>query len=195
MRSGSARTLRNSLRCFSSPHFRFVRSQAILTCGQAVSGSISQPGQTRSYTLTVAAGDVVRINQQTTAGMLRPWLELFDPTGTRVANNWWIEQQLNAPGTYVLLVRDTDQNRTGTYALRWLGPAPDARLFAHAGHAGSRADRPFPDYRSDHRHRDAVRRRGPARLPECRCGNQGRRRYDSQERSTLHDCYSWRAYL
>jgi len=89
-----------------------------ISCGQVLSGSISAADQIDTYTFTASANDVVTIRANRTSGSLTPYVELYGPSGTRVAGpGAQINTTLTASGTYVLLMMDYSYVYTGNYLL------------------------------------------------------------------------------
>jgi hypothetical protein len=69
-------------------------------------------------TFDVVAGEIVRLRSDKVGGASDPYLELFDPAGVRVAQNWnEINATLASAGTYTLLMRDGYYWRTGSYGI------------------------------------------------------------------------------
>lgn len=96
-------------------------AQTPMTCGQAVSGTISAAKQKDSYTFSGAAGDRVTIRAAATSGSLMPYLELFGPTGQRVGTGAVgpLDATLSATGTHTVSVSDISSTNTGGYTLVW----------------------------------------------------------------------------
>jgi len=97
-----------------------------ITCGQAISGSLSAAGQQNFYTFTATAGDKVTIRLIKTLGALQPQLELYDGTGAKIGsgysysgNDVVIDKSLSAAGAYTLVVSDYGNDATGNYNLTW----------------------------------------------------------------------------
>lgn len=103
-----------------------------ISCGRAVSGTITYQNASNYYVFTVADNDVVTIRASRTSGNIQPQLELYNSSGTRVASGSLVasgsgsydnaEFQINgtlAAGTYTLLVRDYNGSYTGDYLLYW----------------------------------------------------------------------------
>jgi hypothetical protein len=97
-------------------------SSTPISCGQVLSGSISAADEIDMYTFTVSANDKVTIRTRKTSGNLNLNIELYNPSGTRIAGpagSIETPLTLTAAGTYVLLVRDSSYINTGNYLLYW----------------------------------------------------------------------------
>ncbi|OGW16910.1 MAG: hypothetical protein A3G93_08880 [Nitrospinae bacterium RIFCSPLOWO2_12_FULL_45_22] len=91
-----------------------------ISCGQAVPGPISTPGELDFYTFTANAGDVVMIRLVRTSGPLSPYMELYDAKGEKLGTgNNRIEKRIETSGTFSIMVSDSSGSRTGGYGLIW----------------------------------------------------------------------------
>jgi YD repeat-containing protein len=90
------------------------------TFGQVLSGSISNGDEIKTYAFSASANDIVSIRTVKTSGTFTPYLELYNPSGSRIqeAPNQ-IDTTLTAAGTYTLFVRDQNYINTGSYAVTW----------------------------------------------------------------------------
>ena len=97
-----------------------------ITFGQLVTGTISSAGQVNRYTLTASAGDIADFTMDTTSGTINPKIQLVDSTGTVVTANGTCcgatdlevnQVQLNAGGTYTVLISDSYNANTGDYVV------------------------------------------------------------------------------
>ena len=63
-------------------------AQTSISCGQTVTGSISGIGATNEYNLDISANDRVSIRATKTGGnyFFNPYLELYAPNGSKIAN-------------------------------------------------------------------------------------------------------------
>ncbi len=98
-----------------------------LNFGQTVTGTISSPGQKNDYTLVANANDVVDFTMVATSGNLSPEIQVYNPTGGLVAQNWnygcsGSTLELNSvtlpvSGTYTVVISDCSGSNTGSYNL------------------------------------------------------------------------------
>jgi len=93
-----------------------------ITCGQVLLGSISSSDEIDFYTFTAPANDTVNIRIfNSSGGSFLPYLELYGPSGSRVAGPIsGIGMTLTASGTYTIMVRDNYRIYTGNYVLTWV---------------------------------------------------------------------------
>ncbi len=104
-------------------------AQTPLTCGQAVTGSITVPGERDTYSFPATAGDAVTLRVIRTSGSFIPDLELYDATRRRLnytnnggpypSNGVGIDTTLTAGGTYTVVVYDHGNTQTGSYNRTW----------------------------------------------------------------------------
>lgn len=93
---------------------------AQLINGQAVSGSISVPGEQDTFTFDANAGDVITIRPITTDNQLLIlfYLELYAPDGSEIASDFfYIDQALPASGRYTLILKEYFGKKTGSYSI------------------------------------------------------------------------------
>jgi len=89
-------------------------------CGQMVSGSITGAGQMVAYTFTGSANDGITIRIRKTSGTFSPYIELYNPSGTRIGGpSNQINVTLSVTGEYTILVRDQNNLNTGGYIITW----------------------------------------------------------------------------
>jgi YD repeat-containing protein len=94
-----------------------------VACGTTIAGAISAANAFRYYSATANAGDILRLLFTRTSDNFNPQVELFDPTGTRVAANSDVTLKSAAGGTYLVLVSpSTTAVETGSYALAFQRP-------------------------------------------------------------------------
>jgi len=110
-----------SLQCANHPGNPFS-----LAYGSLFQGAIGNVSEMVAFRFEALAGDIVLMRINRTSGTMNPYLELFDPTGKRVATKGplypyeraeILDQTLTVAGKYTLFVRDDDGNQTGMYAL------------------------------------------------------------------------------
>jgi len=91
-----------------------------LPCGGGRSGVITAPGETHAYSFQVAAGDRITARVARTSGSFTPYLELYDATGAKLAQEFArIDRLLDSAGLMTLLVGDSRRDRLGGYAVAW----------------------------------------------------------------------------
>ena len=89
-------------------------------CGQPVSGVVNGAGQINIYTFTASANDAITIRTRKTSGTLSPYVELYNPSGTRIGGpGSQINATLSEAGVYLILMRDQFNLNTGDYILAW----------------------------------------------------------------------------
>jgi YD repeat-containing protein len=94
-----------------------------LACGGTTGGSLAGTNQFRYYSLAADAGDTVRLLFTKTSDNFSPVVELFDPTGTRLAANSDVTQKVSAGGNYLVAVSPSTTNiETGSYTLAYQRP-------------------------------------------------------------------------
>ena len=92
-------------------------SPAALTCGQTTLRQANLPGQLDALTFPAIGGDLTTIRLATRSGSYSPFVELYNPAGTRLStsSNGLLRSVLPADGTYTLLVRDRGATNVGSY--------------------------------------------------------------------------------
>jgi len=96
---------------------------APLTCGGSVAASLTPSNQYRYYTANASAGDVLRLIFTRLSDNFSPQVELYDPTGARLAQTSDILQKAAAAGSYLVIVSpSTISAQTGTYNLAFQRP-------------------------------------------------------------------------
>lgn len=101
-----------------------------ITYGTTLQDSIVLIAELDAYTFDGTAGDVVIIRMTRSSGFLDPFLELFDPAGTRIAEDQGYPQaeigplSLESTGSYTILASDYDGDDTGNYSLTLIGTPP-----------------------------------------------------------------------
>jgi YD repeat-containing protein len=91
-----------------------------------MTGSISTVGEKDNYTFTASANDKVTIRAVVTSGNMNPYLELYNPSGAKIAYSYSysgnytnIDKVLITGGTYTIVVYDDVNDETGNYNLTW----------------------------------------------------------------------------
>ncbi|HOW73249.1 MAG TPA: thrombospondin type 3 repeat-containing protein [Phycisphaerae bacterium] len=100
-----------------------------ISSGQILRGDIDDPLDTDVFTFEGIAGHRVHIVVTVSSGLLSPYIRLYAPGSSSWYNRDWgklddpaiMEQQLQTPGTYTILVTDSSLNETGTYRLSLQG--------------------------------------------------------------------------
>ena len=99
-------------------------------CGNTTSGALSAANQFRYYSIAADAGDVMRVLFTRTNDNFNPQVEIFDPTGARIAANSDVSQKVSAAGPYLLLVSpSTSSIETGSYTIAYHGRTIPALRF------------------------------------------------------------------
>jgi hypothetical protein len=95
-----------------------------IACGQAIDGSIDLKGESDTYRISGAAGDVVKIDTETVGGMLDACWEFYDPAGASLGNVCGADSRTlaTALGRYTLRVHDNGENHTGDYSVTLCNP-------------------------------------------------------------------------
>jgi YD repeat-containing protein len=94
-----------------------------LACGGTTGGSLAGAGQFRYYSTAAAAGDVLRLLFTKLTDNFSPQVEVYDPTGARVASSLDITYKVPADGNYLVLVSPTSSSgESGSYALSFQRP-------------------------------------------------------------------------
>jgi len=96
-----------------------------ISCGQPVTGSLSDPVQLDVYLLTANAGDKITLRLARTSGSFDPYLELYSSVGASIASSSdpyptpILNATLTLSGTYTVIVSDHYRFKTGAYTLVW----------------------------------------------------------------------------
>ncbi len=116
-----------------------------LTNGENQTGTIDV-GDLDMWTFTATEGDriVLQLGELTGASGFTPMIELFAPSGARLAADSdgsvaRLDAQAAVSGTYTVLVSDFNQSGTGTYQLH-LGKVPGAFVVPAGDEGGALAD-------------------------------------------------------
>jgi YD repeat-containing protein len=96
---------------------------APLACGGATAGALSPSNQFRYYTLAANAGDILRLIFTSIGDNFSPQMEIFDPSGARIAAKSDVTQKATAGGNYLVLVSPSTSNtETGAYSVAFQRP-------------------------------------------------------------------------
>jgi len=96
---------------------------APLACGGATAGALSPSNQFRYYTLGASAGDTLRLIFTSVGDNFSPQVEIFDPSGARIAAKSDVTQKAAAGGNYLVVVSpSTSTTATGAYSLAFQRP-------------------------------------------------------------------------
>ncbi len=96
---------------------------APLVCGGSTTGALSASSQFRYYTLAADAGDLLRLLFTRISENFSSQIEIFDPTGTRIAASSDVTQKVSAAGNYLVAVSpSTSLTETGTYSVAFQRP-------------------------------------------------------------------------
>jgi YD repeat-containing protein len=94
-----------------------------LACGASTAGALGPGNQFRYYTLAANAGDTLRLIFTRISENFSPQMEVFDPTGARIAANSDVTQTAAAGGNYLLVVSPaTSATETGAYSVAFQRP-------------------------------------------------------------------------
>ncbi|HEY2016823.1 MAG TPA: RHS repeat domain-containing protein [Bryobacteraceae bacterium] len=94
-----------------------------LACGGSVTASLSPSGQFRYYLATASSGDLMRLVFNRLSDNFTPQIELFDPSGTRLAQTSDISQRAATDGSYLVVVSpSTSSGETGSFAVAYQRP-------------------------------------------------------------------------
>jgi YD repeat-containing protein len=94
-----------------------------LACGASTPGTLSPSNQFRYYTLAASAGDILRLLFTPISGNFSPQMEIFDPTGARLAATYDVTQNAAASGNYLVAVSpNTSSTATGAYSVAFQRP-------------------------------------------------------------------------
>jgi YD repeat-containing protein len=92
-------------------------------CGGTTTGALSPANEFRYYTIASDAGDIQRVLFTRTSDNFSPQIEIFDPTGARIAANSDVTQKVTAAGNYLILVSpSTSSAETGSYSIAYQRP-------------------------------------------------------------------------
>lgn len=94
-----------------------------LECGGSTTASLSAASGFRYYTAAANAGDTLRMIFTRISSNFSPQIEIFDPTGLRVAASSDITQTVNATGNYLVVVSPSTSNgEVGSYTIAYQRP-------------------------------------------------------------------------
>jgi YD repeat-containing protein len=94
-----------------------------LQCGGSVTASLSATRQFHYYLAGANAGDVMRLIFTKISANFSPQMELFDPTGTRIAATSNITQKAKTGGAYLVVVSpSTTASETGSFTVAFQRP-------------------------------------------------------------------------
>jgi hypothetical protein len=95
-----------------------------LACGETATGSISQPGQSRTYAVSGQTGDVVAIDTLEVGGALNACWEFYDPAGTSLGGVCGMADRTLATdlGVHTVRVYDSGENDTGDFQITLCNP-------------------------------------------------------------------------
>ena len=94
-----------------------------LACGGSTTGALSASNQFRYYTLAANADDVLRLLFTRISENFSSQIEIFDPTGARIAASSDVTQKVSAAGNYLVVVSpSTSLTETGTYSVAFQRP-------------------------------------------------------------------------
>ncbi len=94
-----------------------------LACGGSATSSLSLSSQYRYYTLAANTGDLMRLIFTPISDNFSPQIELYDPSGTRLASNSNISQKAAATGNYLAIVGPSNSaGQTGAFTAAYQRP-------------------------------------------------------------------------
>jgi len=94
-----------------------------LQCGGSTDGSLSSANQFRYYVAAATAGDILRAIFTRISGNFAPQIEIFDPTGLRLAANSDVTQAVSGTGNYLFVVSPSTSNgESGSYTIAYQRP-------------------------------------------------------------------------
>jgi len=94
-----------------------------LQCGGSTTASLSAANQFRYYVAGANAGDVMRLIFTKISANFSPQMELFDPTGARLAATPNISQKAKSGGAYLVVVSpSTTASETGSFTVAFQRP-------------------------------------------------------------------------
>ena len=96
---------------------------APLVCGGSTTGALSASSQFRYYTLAANAGDILRLLFTRISDNFSSQIEIFDPSGARLAASSDVTQKVSAAGNYLVVVSpSTSLTETGAYSVAFQRP-------------------------------------------------------------------------
>ena len=95
-----------------------------IACGDVLMGSLDLKGESDTYRVSGAAGDVVKIETKTVGGMLNACWEFYDPTGASLGGACGVDSRTLATDLagYTLRVHDNGETQTGDYQVTLCNP-------------------------------------------------------------------------
>jgi YD repeat-containing protein len=94
-----------------------------LVCGATTAVALSPSSQFRYYTVAANAGDILRVIFTSIGDNFAPQMEIFDPSGARIAAKSDVTQTAAAAGNYLVVVSpSTSKTETGAYSLAFQRP-------------------------------------------------------------------------
>src|ERR1022692_589959 len=94
-----------------------------LACGATIASALSPSSQFNYYTLAASAGDILRLIFTSIGDNFSPQMEVFDPSGTRIAAKSDVTQMAAAGGNYLVVVSPSTSNTgTGAYSVAFQRP-------------------------------------------------------------------------
>ena len=95
-----------------------------IACGQVLDGSIGLKGESDTFRISGAAGDVVKIDTTITGGQLNACWEFYDPTGASLGGACDADDRTLATtlAGYTLRVHDGNETATGAYKVTLCNP-------------------------------------------------------------------------
>jgi YD repeat-containing protein len=94
-----------------------------LQCGGSITASLSAANEFRYYLAGANAGDLMRLILTKISDSFFPQIELFDPTGARLAATSSISQKVNSGGAYLVVVSpSTASSETGSFTVAFQRP-------------------------------------------------------------------------
>ncbi len=95
-----------------------------IACGQVLDGSIGLKGESDTFRISGAAGDVVKIDTTITGGQLNACWEFYDPTGASLGGACGADDRTLATtlAGYTLRVHDGNETATGAYKVTLCNP-------------------------------------------------------------------------
>ncbi len=94
-----------------------------LACGGSTLGALASSNQFRYYSLAASTGDVLRLLFTRISNSFSPQMEVFDPSGARIAASSDVTQTAAASGNYLVAVSpSTSAIETGAYSVAFQRP-------------------------------------------------------------------------
>jgi YD repeat-containing protein len=94
-----------------------------LQCGGSTTASLSAANEFRYYLAGANAGDLMRLVFTKISANFSPQIELFDPTGARIAGPSDISQKVKSGGAYLVVVSpSTAASETGSFTVAFQRP-------------------------------------------------------------------------